>query len=239
MMNRQRRRQQAAIQRHNSARCGDEGSMMVGSNSAIDDDVKADIARVVRSIIFKNADGGTCMWRNGIGYMTLRLLGFKPTVCVGGMLFRAGQDPLRDTVSFCGPGNKGQLVAGHFVGHIWLEMDSELIDFTGADWPSLDADTIELDNLGTIQWKVRPPVFVWATRKLFTWQATGHPKLGEHWYGPWHGEPLPDLFDELIQSVAPFGHTIITNLLAAKLPERLGISLDYNSTEPDDIEDAA
>ena len=54
------------------------------------------------------------------------------------MLYRAGADPIRDVLAFCGPHNAGQLLDGHFLGHIWLEMDDELIDFSCGDWPHLD-----------------------------------------------------------------------------------------------------
>jgi hypothetical protein len=220
-MNRQQRRQQAAIQRHRAPPYADEGTMMVGTRSCFDNGVKVDIARAVRSVQFVGVDGGTCMWRNGLGYLALRLLGFEPKVCVGGMLYRARNNELRDTVSFCGPGNAGQMFHSSFVGHIWLQLDDEIIDFTGGDWPSLDAGVHQLDNMGPIQWRVRPPTFVWASRKLFDWKPVGRPKLGELWYGRWSGEPVPSLFDNLVDQVVPLAPSIITNLRSAKLPERV------------------
>ncbi len=140
--------------------------MILGSHSGMPDDIKADIARVVR-IKFTDSIGGDCVLPAGIGYVTLGLLGFRPQVYVGGMLFRAGRDPLRDTLTFCGPGNAGQMIDDHFIGHVWLELDGELLDFSCGDWGHLDPRgelRIAGRDLPPIQWQVLPPTFVWETR---------------------------------------------------------------------------
>jgi hypothetical protein len=46
------------------------------------------------------------------------------------VLYRAGPTAFGDTIALREQGNTGQIVDGHFVGHVWLEMDGELIDFT-------------------------------------------------------------------------------------------------------------
>ena len=84
----------------------DEGHIMVGSRSSVPDDIKADICRVVRAIEFTGLAGGTCLWRAGVGYVVLGLLGWSPKICVGGLLYRAGPDARRDNFAFCGPGWK-------------------------------------------------------------------------------------------------------------------------------------
>ena len=119
MSNRQERRQQAAIARRapkvsSADRRRDEGHMIVGSRSAVSDDIKADVARVVRSIKFTGTIGGDCVVRAGIGFVALGLLGFKPPFCVGGMLYGAGPSAIHDTMAFCAQGNAGQMVNGHF-----------------------------------------------------------------------------------------------------------------------------
>jgi hypothetical protein len=68
----------------------DEGHMIVGSGVAVPDD-----------------------------YLALGLLGRKPHFCVGGVLYRGGPSAIRDTMAFCGRGNAGQMVDGHFVGQVW------------------------------------------------------------------------------------------------------------------------
>jgi hypothetical protein len=164
---------------------------MLGSRSRVPDDIKADIARVVRSIKFTGSIGGDCVLRAGIGYVALGLLGFRPQFCVGRLLFGAGPGPLRDTLAFCGPGNGGQMIDVHFIGHVRLELAGELIDFSCGDWRHLDPRS-ELHVAGMelppIQWQARPPTFIGATRGLFDdWQPDGSPPIGELWYGPWTG----------------------------------------------------
>jgi hypothetical protein len=74
---------------------------------AIPDDLKADIARSVRSIIL---GGGNCFYRAVIGMEFLRRLGIPTHLALGGLVYRAGPDPIRDVVSYCGPGNRGQMI---------------------------------------------------------------------------------------------------------------------------------
>ena len=125
------------------------------------------------------------MFRNGVGHLALWMLGLEPQLCVGGCLFRAGPHEVRDTVGFCGPGNTGQIINGAFIGHVWLKLNGELIDFSCDEWRS--AEQYELDNsadvFGPIQWQVKPPAMIWCYQSsLSRWQPRGSPKLGDVWY---------------------------------------------------------
>lgn len=123
----------------------DKGAMMIGARSAIPDDIKADIARVVCAIWFPLIAGQACYIRSAIGYRVLTMLGFEPEGKIGGLLFRAGPDPRRDVVAFCGKENHGSMHQGQFLGHIWLSLDGETIDFTGCEWKHMSAPA---DGLG-------------------------------------------------------------------------------------------
>ena len=223
-MNRQERRGRAAEARHIKPK-SDEGNMLVGSRSAVPDDIKADICRAVLAIRFSGLDGGMCLFRAYVGFLTLDRLGWQPTISCGAMLYRAGADPIRDVLAFCGPHNAGQLLDGHFLGHIWLEMDGELIDFSCGDWPHLDPRAELIGGLPPIRWQSPPPTFIWATRALFPWKSFGEPNTGEMWYGPWTGTPpdVADTLDMLIKNTA-IVRAVEKNLALAKLPERVAAS---------------
>jgi hypothetical protein len=127
-----------------------------------------------------------------------------------------------------GPGNKGQLINGGFVGHVWLELDGELIDFSCGDWPQLDCRAELIDfGLPPVQWQRQPPTFVWATRGLFDWQPQGEPQLGGLWYGPWSGKQSNHILDALTQANA-FEETVATNLVRTNLPDRVAM-IEYSA----------
>lgn len=136
---------------------------------------------MVTAISFRGLDGGDCYMRTAIGYKTLLLLGWQPEVCIGGILFRAGPHSLRDVVAFCGPHNYGQMYDGTFLGHIWLNLDGDAVDFSCGDWPRLYKPK---DGFGPVQWHRQPPSLIWASQGLFGWQADGTPGLGEAWFCP-------------------------------------------------------
>jgi hypothetical protein len=72
--------------------------------------------------------------------------GFNPTIEIGSALYRCGADKMRDTIAFCGPSNRGRIIDGYgFMGHAWLRLAADLIDFT--DWTT-SAITCILSNLG-------------------------------------------------------------------------------------------
>jgi hypothetical protein len=119
--------------------------MIVGSRSAVPDDIKAGICRVVRTIQFTGLAGGACAFRAGVGYLALGLLGWKPHFCIGGVLYRAGPSAIRDTMAFCGRGMQdkwsmavslvkfGRTVRLHPRSLASLDPRAELFDWLGSD----------------------------------------------------------------------------------------------------------
>ena len=155
--------------------------------------------------------------------MYLTRLDLDPTVKLGGVLFRAGHDPHRDVVAFCGPGNRGTTMCdGGMHGHVWLEVYGDYIDFSCDDWKRLfKAD----DGLGQVRWVCRPPSLIWAPADMFDWKPEGEPDLGEVWFCPWQGPPL-----DLRQRLTSISEDILTpevcqtikaNIDNYSLPERL------------------
>jgi hypothetical protein len=97
-------------------------------------EIKTDIAKVVRSLAL-NAQGGQCFFRAVIGFTTLQMLGFRQArPCLGGMVYRAGPDEVRDVMAFCGPNNQGCMYEGRFLGHYWIADRNDFIDFSVGDW---------------------------------------------------------------------------------------------------------
>jgi hypothetical protein len=123
--------------------------------ATIPDDLKADIAQSVRNIEFSGADGGTCFFRAALGMDFLRRLGIPCGIALGGMVYRAGPDPQRDVVSYCGLGNLGQTIPGtdFWLGHYWVQSGGDVVDFSVGDWRETPPD----DDLGPIQWTVDRP----------------------------------------------------------------------------------
>ena len=97
------------------------------------DDVKADIARSVRTFALTQF-GGTCMMRAVTGNILLRELGLDAKLAVGAMLYRAGAEPIRDTMAYCHHNNVGRLIDGGLCGHVWNELDGDIIDFSCGEW---------------------------------------------------------------------------------------------------------
>ena len=113
-MNRHQRRKAAKIPRRHK--------QPNASRSIIPDDLRRDIAQTVRDAELDiDAPGGLCLYRAIIGRKFLKSLGIAGDLCLGGMVYRAGPDPERDVVWFCGPGNVGQMIDGKLIGHYWLD----------------------------------------------------------------------------------------------------------------------
>ena len=70
------------------------------------------------AIWFPLIAGQACYIRSAIGYRVLTMLGFEPEARLGGLLFRAGPDPRRDVIAFCGKENYGHMHEGQFLGHV-------------------------------------------------------------------------------------------------------------------------
>src|SRR2546421_6568947 len=103
----------------------------------IPDDVRVDIASLVRSLDFSvnGLSSGLCLFRMLSGKCLFDILGLPASPVLGGMVYRAGPDRYRDVVSFCGSDNVGQLTDdGLLMGHWWLESGDDFIDFSCGDW---------------------------------------------------------------------------------------------------------
>ena len=137
--------------------------------------IEADVCRVVRSIQFTGLAGGSCAFRAGG-----RLSRFETARLVTALLCRRCALSLPDhprsaTRWRFADGACGTIVDGLFVGHYWLEMAGNLIDFTCGDWPHLDQRAEPLDAaLGPIRWYAPPPTFVWMTPG---WRPVKHPNM--------------------------------------------------------------
>src|SRR5580704_9235439 len=184
----------------------------------IPDDLKADLSEAVRSIHF-DTKFGVCGYRALTGARLLNHIGLPVQIAAGGLLYRAGPDPSRDVVAFCGPGNLGYSDPQHgIVGHYWLTIGDQIIDFTPGDWPLLECGDMCFDEtdaaLGEIQWEVYPPDFYWVSRYEVagTYGVAGTyaetldrctPALGKVWYTGWRGKrksvdwqlPWPEIDD--------------------------------------------
>jgi hypothetical protein len=174
------------------------------TETVIPNDLKTDIAGAVQSIDFiLPISGGTCLFRAMIGKRLLERLGFPAKIALGGMVYRVGPDPYRDVVAFCGKGNTGQIVNGGFLGHYWLALYNDFIDFSVAEWQTLDTESMEIIpcDLGPIRWTISPPNFFWANKQsLAPIKGQDGPSLGSAWYTGWAGPDAP--FSELLTDVA-------------------------------------
>jgi hypothetical protein len=187
----------------------------------------------------KMLNGTACL-----GLALLRWLGLEPTVKLGGIMYRAGPDPERDTFILCGPGNVGRMIGDHFLGQIRFELKDEIIDFTCCEWhrwseyqqkkqqkQQRTQVLVDPNNAGRgglakglafrrNRWRHEPPSLIWSKAEAFTWQPTGVPEPDEVWYCPWQGPP-PSWWSELEPSMARFvpNTKILVDRLA--LPERI------------------
>ena len=162
------------------------------------DDLRRDIAHTVRDVEFDtHAPGGLCFYRAIIGKQLLRLLGITADLCLGGVVYRAGPDPERDVVSFCGPGNVGQMIDGKLFGHYWLEHGHDIIDFSAGNWRgdmtpelAIHLDPDDPSDVGPIQWDVEPPEYFWLpSKEARPIRGEPAPPLGRPYYTGWAGAP--------------------------------------------------
>ena len=156
---------------------------------AIPDDIKRDIAKVVRSMDFQiGTPGGLCLYRAISGWMTLMALGIKAMPVLGGMVYRAGPDPKLDVVAFCGPGSVGRLSPSGLLAHYFIVSGNDLVDFSAGDWQEDTRSVPEVlpsgvASLPPVCWTAPPPDFFWAERSNFTPQIGAlSPDLGRAWY---------------------------------------------------------
>jgi hypothetical protein len=156
----------------------------------IPDDLRADIAASIRSFHMMSDEGGLCMFRTVIGYRFLCHLGIPARIAFGGMVYRVGPHPERDVVSFCGPGNVGQLHPdGGMLGHCWIENGDDVLDFSVGDWRTCCPEDELI--LGPVQWEIEPPEYFWLPKNSVNAIAGQHiPELGRAYYTGWRG-PTP------------------------------------------------
>ena len=152
-------------------------------------DVKCRIASIVRAFAFDHYDGGVCVARALIGQQVFDALGIDTTLVFGSMLFRCGKHRTRDTLRFADHQNVGRVLSDCMIGHCWLELGDDLIDFSAGDWKS--AQPLFNDGLGAMNWVVEPPEFILqpAGSLKRPWRQKGVPEMGKVWYGGWIGTP--------------------------------------------------
>jgi hypothetical protein len=194
---------------------------------ALPDDIKSDIAGIVAMFWFHETGGGNCIPRAIIGDAVLQACGLPSRLTEGGMLYRAGADPRRDTLRFCLPNNLGGLYQGCVVGHAWLEVDNQIVDFSLDDWADdaaeIYASTTDPDDLalGPVEWLAPVPTYLWqpAAPLKSAWRGTDEPGLGGLWYGGWTGpKPCYANFVPLVQNAMPL---IVDRVTALQLRTRI------------------
>ena len=183
--------------------------------------------------------GGQCFFRAATGARLLQRLGLPADIALGGMIYRAGPDPHRDVVAFSGPGNLGMFDPQKgLLGHYWIEVGEDVIDFSAGDWPRLSLPDMTMpgyeqpeNDLGDIQWEQPTPDFFWlprtSVRPTYPRGASRQenidaytPKLAEVWYTGFHGtRPALDMDAMPWQFIDDHLERCCRNY---RLPERLG-----------------
>lgn len=141
---------------------------------------KDEIAASVRSTAFPI--GGTCLHRAAVGLRVLREHGLEPEVVFGSLTYRAGPR-LCDRIAFAAPDGIGAVIDGVFVGHCWLRLGEDLIDFSVGDWHLPHWQPLG----GTrIEWTApRLPAFFWQPVSSFpAWEQRWKMEVGQCCYGP-------------------------------------------------------
>jgi hypothetical protein len=179
-----------------------------GVSVEIADDIKRDIAKVVRSIYWQLAVGmvgGMCFWRCMTGWTTLRARGIPAQPALGGMIYRAGPDERRDVVAFCGQGNAGRHVDGGILAHYFIVSGNNIVDFSVGDWEENsrmlpDIEVPGTEPLGAVCWTAPPlPEFFWADRSNFMPNPSAYtPDLGHAWYTGF-ADDAAGLLEQLIE----------------------------------------
>jgi hypothetical protein len=194
-------------------------------------------AAIIRSTnIYTPIPGGNCLWRTLSGQAALLAIGIKTQIAAGGMLYRAGHDPVLDTVGFAGLDFCGTVLPnGRLLGHFWLvtEQEGTLIDFSPGDWQEIVASIAEVDVFSPherpIEWVVSPSEYYWAPLKDFK-RSPGDgqaPKLGHAWYTGWSSQSAIHP-TELVRAMANYlfdgpGKLLLRNVCRQVIREGKGI----------------
>lgn len=172
------------------------------ARKSVPHDVQRDIAQIVRAVKWPRHLGGVCWYTNCAGMKTLQLIGLPAKLETGSLVYRCGPDSIRDVIAFAGPGNVGRFSKdGWFLGHIWVQSDQDLIDFSVGSWQEETSKTcgIAMDDrmpdgtpIDLPVWSAPPlPEFLWINRAeaKAKWRFNETPEIGEYWYGPMDGAP--------------------------------------------------
>jgi hypothetical protein len=197
----------------------------VSEQRPIPDDVKVDIARIVRRFEFDMPGEGSCFWRARTGLLVLEECGIEAEMKAGGMLIRVGPHRQRDTMRYALHNNFGGYYNGWLVGHAWNQVGDEIVDFSVGDWDE-DVEPVGPENgLGPVEWQIELPQFIWQPAKsLPRWKSSGVPNMGDIWYGPW-GDRMPPptttLTEESGKLFEPYQGVIKDMVSACEIRERL------------------
>jgi hypothetical protein len=202
--------------------------MAAAKTFPLDDSIKTDIAGIVGMFWFAEVPAGNCVPRACVGKAVLAACGIQSRLVAGSMLLRAGPLPVRDTLRFALPNNRGGFYQGVVIGHVWNECEHDLIDFSAGDWEAEAAlmyatatDPADL-ALGPLDWQVEVPAFIWqaAGPLKAAWREQGEPAVGGLWYGGWSGriEPTYSDFDPIVRDAKPH---IAEKIAELRLRERI------------------
>jgi hypothetical protein len=172
----------------------------------IPDDIKIDIAKVVRSVDWRSViKDGYCFGRAATGHFLLTQLGIPAKLVFGGLVYRAGPDPSRDLLCYCDGYGYGCMIKGKIFAHQWIQSNNDLVDFSVGDWREDGArpiNAVEAEvsaGLVPINWTAPElPDFFWAPIHQFA--QAGHPELGEVRYTQFRGIP-PDMTGMVTQGL--------------------------------------
>jgi len=203
-------------------------AVRVPEQRLIPDDVKIDIAGIVRRFDFDLPGQGDCVWRARMGLLVLNECGIDAEIKAGAMLVRVGPHRKRDTVRYALHNNLGGYYDGWLVGHAWNQVGDELVDFSVADWNE-DVDPVgPSDRLGPPEWHINLPPFIWQPEKsLPRWRSSGEPNLGHVWYGPWgdrNPPPTATVTGKPWEMLEPYLGVIKDMVSEFEIRKRLGTS---------------
>lgn len=123
----------------------------------------------------------------------------------------------------------GGYYEGYACGHLWLEVDDDIVDFSSGHWVA-EAETLyetatdpDDRKLGPVEWSVVPPEFIWQSAHSLKapWRPRGQQTVGEMWYGSWSGcSPNFGVFDRPMEDTAPLIRGFVAD---AALRERIAV----------------